>query len=211
MVPVRLAIAALGSAAAVPVAAQPLVQTGCTSFDCVTILYQPLAEAGRYSYTITKRPLGRSVPGAVAYSYNLFSLLSSSTGAYAPEWYDRGNTGPLETDIDLGSGQFRTAFAGQNRPELFSSPYGLVGTVTFPPLGPLQPYPPGAGVLLLSAAYAPLPFGRPRTLYDGLLVREQIEFGAIAVVPEPSTWALLGTGLLTLGGIAAHGRTRARS
>ncbi len=38
-----------------------------------------------------------------------------------------------------------------------------------------------------------------------------IFIAAPTTVPEPSTWALLGTGLLTLGGIAAHGRTRTRS
>lgn len=202
--------AALALVVAVPATAQPLVQAGCTSFDCVTIQYQPLAQAGRYGYTITHRSLGRAVPGAVAYSYNLFSLLSSSTGSYAPEWYGPGVGGPLEPYLDLGSGQARAAFAGQHRAELLSSPYGLVGTVTFPPGGPLQPYPPGAGILLLSGAYAPLPLGRPRTLYDGLLVREQVELGALVVTPEPSTWALLGSGLLILGGVEVRRRGRTR-
>jgi hypothetical protein len=34
---------------------------------------------------------------------------------------------------------------------------------------------------------------------------------SVAVVPEPSTWSLLGTGLLTLGGIAARRRQRAET
>ncbi len=52
---------------------------------------------------------------------------------------------------------------------------------------------------------------REGTLFARQQTLERFNVGAAIVTPEPSTWALLGTGLLTLGGIAARRRSAHRT
>jgi hypothetical protein len=55
------------------------------------------------------------------------------------------------------------------------------------------------------------PLDRPERFCWGVSTVRVSSFTNITSVPEPSTWALLGTGLLTLGGIAVHRRKRAEN
>ena len=62
---------------------------------------------------------------------------------------------------------------------------------TILPFAPIGPFSQPGGV----SFYAYGPGGASRTVGTGL-----------TVTPEPSTWALLGTGLLAVGGVAARCR-----
>lgn len=180
----------------------PVSTTGCGTYLCATIAAGRLADADRFGAffaveRVTLTDAGRALVGGGSWMWTVAARLD-----YALCWEggcDQDGFGGLNFPYFIGNAEVTEPWdLGREESSVYAQggfgPTEFWGSVR---LGEVAFHlTDDEGALLLTEAIA------PRVLLDGQLL------APVSTVPEPGTWALLGTGLVALGAVAPGARRR---